>query len=148
MAEGNGVVDHLQPVDHVLRQSLARRRVADLEGDHAGHVRHLPLCEVPLRVAVEAGIDHAGDGVAALQPFGHSPRARLMRLHAKGQCGKAPVDEPGVEGRHDPAVVDGGLQPHPPDQFLGTGHRAAHRVAMPADIFGDGVHDEVDAKRR
>ena len=137
------IVDDPQPPRHLLGQ---RGSVVHLEGQHRREVVHLAPGEVVLRVRRQPGIDHPPDARMVLQEAGHRHGVLLVRLHADRKRGRAPHDEPGVEGRENPAVVDRRFEAQRRDVLPASEHRAAHRVAVPADVLGERVHDVVGAQ--
>ena len=98
MAEGDGVVDDFQPVDHLPRQRLSGGRITDLECEHAGAIGHLPLGKVMLWVGHKTGIGDLGDLRVAFQPLSQRQRPIAMGSDAQGQRRCAARNEPGVEG--------------------------------------------------
>ncbi len=81
-----------------------------------------------------------------VQEAGHRQGAVLMLLHPQREGGQAPVDEPGVERAHGAPEMYQHPLAYPVDAFAGSHHHPAEGVAVPAQVLGHAVEDEVRAE--
>lgn len=116
------------------------------ESEQARGIGHLAPGQLVLGVAFEARVVDPPDPWMGFEETGDGKGVRLVAFHAQGQRVHAAHDRPGAEGieraadmdqrvlaerRHGPRIAD---------------DRAAERVAMAAEVFGERVDDVVGAE--
>ena len=140
----HGIMDDFQLLHHVGGDF--RPRALRLERHHAGEIPHLPQCQRVLRVRRKTGVKHLAHGRVLLQEAGDLQRRLLVRPHADGQRRRAPQDQPGIEGRQHTAEMHRCLEVERSQFRLASDHRAAHGIAMAADVLGQRMHHEIGAQ--
>src|SRR4051794_7532111 len=88
-------------------------------GDHPAEAVHLTARELVLRMAGQAGVDHAIDPRVLLEPPGDGQRVAAVAFHPQAQSLDAPMREVAVERAGDGA--DGILEEPEPLAKLGVG---------------------------
>ncbi len=142
-AQGFGQRKQVAALQHAARFLQA---ALDLDADNAAEAVHLALGQRVLRVALEAGVDHAFDGRVLFQPLGKFQRVRAMGLHAQVQGFQAAHGEEGIERAGD--GTDRVLQEGQAfGQFIGAGDDdAADNVGVAIDVLGGRVHYQIRAE--
>ena len=146
MAQRHGVMGNLQPLGDLCR----RRASVSLhpECHHARKIFHLRRRQSVLRVRGQAGIHHRFDRGVAFQKLPQRHRALLVSAHPQRQCRGSACDQPRIERRHHPAMMHIRLDGQAADQLRRAADTAAHRIAMPADIFRQRVHHQIGPERQ
>ena len=133
-----------------LFEHLARffKPALDVDGDHAAEAAHLLLGELVLRVRLKPGIDDLLDLRMVVEMIGDPGGVLAVALHADMErLGGAEQQE----ALHD--AGDGTLGELDELQFLVevcvVGEQCtANRVAVPADVLGRGMANDVCAERQ
>ena len=98
-----------------------------------------------MRVVGQARVGDVGDAGVLGQEGGDRLGVLAVPLQSQRQGDRAAHDQPGVEGCDGAAGVVEGAELDLVDEVLGADDGAAHGVAVPVDVLGQGVDDQVGA---
>ena len=119
---------------------------AQFKGDNAAKPALLPFRQLMLRVRRQARIINPLDGRLCLQPLRQVQGCFAVRPHPQAQGFQSLEKHPGVERTHggsggaEKAV---NIHPYP---LLIADHGPADAAALPIQIFGGGMNDQIRAQ--
>src|SRR5207253_5894938 len=127
------------------------RRVAaaaNLERQHRARARHLTASDLMSRVRREPGIVHSLDALVVREKLGDATRVASLRAYAPGQRSNTAQREPALEGRRHGAtpLLDSTRLGEERVFLVARDERAAEDVAVPAEILGGRVHNDIGAE--
>src|SRR3989449_3769895 len=97
-----------------------------------------------LRMARESWVVALSHSPVRLQEAGALDGGGLMRVHADGQRAQSPHQQPGFKRPDVPAQDGVFVMDNLIDNLLTRYERSGNDVAVPREVLGRGMHDDID----